>query len=68
LTELVAFTSIERAEEFALAMEQSMARKADRAIMSAVAILHAEEKGYDVSQNAQMLMQIYQSAAAKHRY
>ena len=68
LTELVAFTSIERAEEFALAMEQSMARKADRAIMSAVAILHAEEKGYDVSQNAQTLMQIYQSAAAKHRY
>jgi hypothetical protein len=49
-------------------MEQSMARKADRAIMSAVAILHAEEKGYDVSQNAQTLMQIYQSAAAKHRY
>ena len=68
LTELVSFASIERAEDFAYAMEQSMARKADRAIVSAVAILHAEEKGYDVSQNAQTLMQIYQSAAVKHRY
>ncbi len=68
LTELVSFASIERAEEFANGMEKTVARKADRAIMSAVAILRAEEKGYDVSQNAQTLMQIYQSAAAKHRW
>ena len=67
LTELVSFASIDRAEEFAGAMEKTMSRKADRAITSAVAILRAQEKGYDVSQNAQTLMQIYESAAVKHR-
>ena len=67
LTELVSFASIERAEEFALAMEKTVARKADRAITSSVAILRAQEAGYDVTQNAQTLMQIYESAVQRHR-
>ena len=65
LTELVTFASIERAEAFAGAM--AAVRQTDRAITSAVAILQAQEAGYDVSQNAQTLMQIYESTAQKHR-
>jgi len=65
LTELVSFAPIEHAEAFALAM--SGVKQTDRAITSSVAILRAQEAGYDVSQNAQTLMQIYESAVQKHR-
>jgi len=60
LTELVSFAPIEQAETFAAAMAE--VREADRAIVSAVAILRAAEAGYDISQNAEALMQIYESA------
>ncbi len=65
LTELVSFAPIEQAEAFALAMRG--VKQTDRAITSSVAILRAQEAGYDVSQNAQTLMEIYESAAQKHR-
>ena len=65
LTELVSFASIERAEEFALAMAK--VKQTDRAITSSVATLRAQEAGYDVSQNAQELMELYESAARRQR-
>lgn len=60
LTDLVSYAPTEQAEVFADAMAK--VREADRAIVSAVAILRAAEAGYDVSQNAETLMQIYESA------
>ena len=63
LTELVSFAPIEQADSFALTMAE--VKQTDRAITSSVAILCAQEAGYDVSQNAQTLMEIYESAAKK---
>jgi glycosyltransferase involved in cell wall biosynthesis len=63
LTELVSFAPIEQADSFARAM--AGVKQTDRAITSSVAILRAQEAGYDVSQNAQTLMEIYESAAQR---
>jgi glycosyltransferase involved in cell wall biosynthesis len=64
LTELVTFALIERAEDFAAAM--ALAKRKERESASGMAIVRAAEAGYDVSQNAETLMLIYESAARKH--
>ncbi len=61
LTNLVSFAPIERTEHFAAAME-AMERTV-RKTASSVAIIRAAEAGYDVSQNAETLMEIYEKAA-----
>lgn len=61
LTNLVSFAPIERAEHFAAAMEA--AARTARKTASSVAIIRAAEAGYDVSQNAETLMTIYEKAA-----
>lgn len=61
LTELVAFVPIERAEDFAAAMARMEPMEREQA--SGMAIIRAQEAGYDVMQNAETLMQIYESAA-----
>ena len=62
LTEHVCFAPIERAEAFAEAMEN--AQIAARETASGSAINRAKEAGYDVSQNAEMLMRLYERAAS----
>lgn len=60
LTSLVTFAPIERAESFALAM--TSAQRPVREEASKEAIARAMEAGYDVSQNAETLMGLYESA------
>jgi hypothetical protein len=60
LTSLVTFSPIERAEAFALAM--TSAQRPVREEASKEAIARAMEAGYDVSQNAETLMGLYESA------
>jgi hypothetical protein len=59
----VSFAPIEQADSFARAM--AGVKQTDRATTSSVAILRAQEAGYDVSQNAQTLMELYESAALR---
>jgi len=65
LTELVSFASIERAEDFAEAMAKTQGT--ERTSASDAAIRRAVDEGYDVSQNAESLMQIYESAVKNKR-
>ena len=60
LTKLVSFASIDRAEEFAEAMEA--AAVGSRAEASDEAIRLVKEAGFDVSTNAETLMRIYEDA------
>ncbi len=61
LTGLVTFAPIARAEDFAAAM--AGVESGARAEASADAIAHAAEAGYDVSQNAEALMRLYERIA-----
>ena len=61
LTNLVSFAPIDRAEHFAAAME--VVERTAPKTASSVAIIRAAEAGYDVSQNAETLMEIYEKAA-----
>lgn len=63
LTELVAFAPIARAEEFAEAM--AAAKRVDRPEASDQAIVRAAAAGFDVAQNAQTLMRLYERAAGR---
>ena len=63
LTELVAFAPIESSQAFADAM--AAATQTQREEASAHAITRAQEAGYDVTQNAETLMRIYESAAQR---
>jgi glycosyltransferase involved in cell wall biosynthesis len=63
LTEAVAFVPIERAQTFADAM--AAVTQTQREEASILAIVRAQEAGYDVSQNAETLMRIYESAAQR---
>ncbi|MBA4348337.1 MAG: glycosyltransferase family 1 protein [Clostridiales bacterium] len=60
LTNLVVFIPIERADIFATAMEAI--QRTERGAASNAAIIRAAEAGYDVSQNAETLMAIYEKA------
>lgn len=60
LTNLVSFAPIERAEAFASVMAKT--EKTDRALASQEAIARAVEAGYDVAQNADALMRLYETA------
>lgn len=61
LSDRVTFAPIERAQAFTDAM--AAAGRTQREAASAAAITRAVEAGYDVSQNAETLMRIYESAA-----
>ena len=61
LTDLVVFAPIERADVFAQAMASAQRTERERA--SNAGIARAQEAGYDVSQNADTLMRIYETAA-----
>ena len=63
LTELVAFAPIESSQAFADAMAAATLTQREEA--SAHAITRAQEAGYDVTQNAETLMRIYESAAQR---
>jgi glycosyltransferase involved in cell wall biosynthesis len=61
LTSLVVFAPIVQAEPFAAVM--AAAARTVRETVSGDAITRAAQAGYDVSQNAETLMRIYESAA-----
>ena len=61
LTDLVSFASIEQADMFANAM--AGLNRVERATASNEAIARVETAGYDISQNAETLMAIYEKAA-----
>ena len=63
LTDLVTFVPIQAAKLFADAMAARKLTRREEA--SAFAIARAQEAGYDVSQNAETLMRIYESAARR---
>ncbi|MEZ4510037.1 MAG: glycosyltransferase, partial [Eubacteriales bacterium] len=61
LTQLVSFSPIDKAEAFADALAGVM--QIDRAAASKEAITRIAEAGYDISQNAERLMQRYETLA-----
>ena len=63
LTGMVTFSPIEHAQAFADAMAGT--ERTRREAASAAAIARAGEAGYDVSQNAEALMRIYEAAARR---
>lgn len=63
LTQLVNFAPIDHAEAFAEAMERLA--PVDRAAASKDAIRRVAEAGYDVSENADTLMRLYESLAGR---
>ena len=63
LTDLVSFVAIEQSTAFANAMAQ--AQRMERRATSDRAITSAMEAGYDVSQNTQSLMRLYEAAAGR---
>ncbi len=63
LSDMVSFAPIEHAQAFADAMVTAAQTQREEA--SARAIARAQEAGYDVAQNAEALMHIYEAAARK---